>query len=426
MWDFLREGIMRHSQVLLLSLVFLATKARADNWPAWRGPHSTGVSDEKNLPLTWSATQNIRWKVSLPGPGNSTPIVWGERVFLTQALDGSKRRAIIAFNRADGKKLWQQEVPCKTTETTHPQNPPCSGSPVTDGSAVYAHLGSGGVLACDLDGKQLWHRDLGPVLHRWGNGASPILYKDLLIVFHGPGVPAFLTGLDRKTGKTIWKKEETAINSPIFGTWSTPVIVSAGKRDELIMPLPGNKIGGEGEFKGYDPATGKELWRCGGLGTEVYAMPILSSSADLIVGISGHNGPLMAIRPGGDGDVTASHRIWREAAKNPQRIGSGIIHEGRLYLANAPGFVECIDIRSGKSLWNERVGGNLWGSLLLADGKLHVSNVEGETFVLAAGPKFQLLATNVIKEPTYAALAVSNGELFLRTYEHLYCIGRQK
>jgi outer membrane protein assembly factor BamB len=397
----------------------------ADNWPAWRGPRGDGVSTEKNLPLTWSATQNVRWKAPLPEPGNSTPIIWGDRVFLTQSLDGGKRRAVIAFDRKDGKKLWQQEVPCEFVETTHKQNPPCSASAVTDGEAVYAHFASAGVVAYDFAGKKLWQRDLGPIKSRWGNGSSPILYKDLLIVFHGPGAPkTFLIALDKRTGKTVWQTDETAIDSPVFGSWSTPIVVKVGDRDELVMPLPGDKVGGEGLFKGYDPSTGKELWSCKGLGNEIYAMPTTNAAGDLIVGISGHNGPLLAVKPGGKGDVTATHRAWRVAGKNPQRVGSGVFHEGRLYLANEPSVFECIDPKSGEPLWKERLDGKLWGSMLLADGKLYVSNLEGETFVLKAGPKFELLSRNKLGEPLYAAPAVSNGEIFMRTYHHLYCITR--
>jgi outer membrane protein assembly factor BamB len=417
---------MQRARAFVFVLVLLGTPARADHWPAWRGPHGTGVCDERGLPLTWGPVHHIRWKVSLPAPGNSTPVVWGDHVFLTQALDGGKRRAVLAFHRADGKKLWQQEIPCRVEETTNRQNPPCSASPVTDGTAVYAHFASAGVVAYDFRGQKLWHQDLGPVLHKWGNGSSPILYKDLLIVLQGPGEPTFLIALDKHTGKTVWKREETAINSPIFGSWSTPVVVRVGKQDELIVPLPGDRIGGAGEFKAYDPATGKDLWRCQGLGNEIYAMPVVSAAGDLVVGISGHNGPLLAVRPGGRGDVTGSHRVWRVAGKNPQRIGSGVLHEGRLYLADAPGLVECLDARTGEVLWKERVGDNLWGSLLLAEGRLYVTSLEGTTFVLAAGPKFQLLAKNGIPEPTYAALAVSDGDLFLRTYEHLYCIRQSK
>src|SRR5713226_658646 len=354
---------MHRPGALFLTLPLFATPARGNDWPAWRGPQGTGASNEREAPVLWSATQNIRWKVTLPEPGNSTPVICCGRVLLTQALEGGKRRALIAFDRADGKKLWQKDVLCPGTETTHPQNPPCSASPTTDGKAVYAHFASAGVAAYDMNGAPLWHRDLGPVLHKWGNGSSPVLYKDLLIVFHGPGEPAFLTALDKHTGRTVWKKEEKALNSPVFGSWRTPVVVRAGSRDELIMPLPGSHIGGDGEFKAYDPATGKELWHCAGLGNEIYAMPVVSTAGDLIVGISGHNGPLLAVRPGGKGDVTTSHRLWREAGKNPQRIGSGVLHEGRLYLADAPGFVQCLDARTGAAIWRERLGGRLWGSL---------------------------------------------------------------
>lgn len=410
-------------QIISVAVVLATTSAFAGDWPAWRGPLATGLCTERNLPTEWSASKNVRWKVALPEPGNSTPIVLGERVFLTQALDGGKRRAVIAFERGSGKKLWQQEVPCSVVETTHKQdNPPCSASPVTDGSAVYAHFASAGTVAYDLDGKQLWHRDLGPVLHKWGNGSSPILYKDLLIVYQGPGEPTFLTGLNKKTGETVWKTTLPGINSNIFGSWSTPVVVRAKDRDELIMPLPGEKIGGDGEFKAFDPASGKELWRCVGLGNEVYAMPVVSPAGDVVVGISGHNGPTLAVRTGGSGDVTSSHRLWRTEAKNPQRVGSGVIHDGHLYLADADGFAECIDLLSGKMIWKERLLGKLWGTMLLVDGKLYVSNLEGQTFILAASPTFKQLGQNDLGERMYAAPAAANGDLFLRTHQHLYCI----
>ncbi|MBM4069287.1 MAG: hypothetical protein FJ271_10125 [Planctomycetes bacterium] len=404
------------------ALVKAVTHSTA-NWTAWRGPDGRGIVAAGDIPLTWDAKKNVRWKVALPAPGNSTPIVWGDKVFLTQALDGGKRRALIAFDRKDGKKLWQREVPCTVVETSHKQNPPCSASPVTDGQAVYAHFFSAGVVAYDFEGKKLWHRDLGPILSRWGNGSSPILYGNLLILFHGPGEPSsFLIALDKRTGKTVWKSDERAINSPVFGSWSTPVIVRSGGRDELIMPLPGERIGGEGMFKAYEPATGKAIWTCRGLGNEIYAMPVVGDEGNLVVGISGHNGPLLAVRPGGNGDVTDSHRAWQQAGKNPQRIGSGVMHQGRLYIADAPGFVACLDAPSGKTIWKERLGEQLWGSLLLANDRLYVTSLEGTTFVLAAGPKFKLLSRNEICEPTYAALAVAGADVFLRTYEHLYCI----
>lgn len=410
------------NRVLVASVLFFlcADLSTADNWPAWRGPDGNGVSHERNLPIQWSATQNVRWKIPLPGPCNSTPIIWGDRIFLTQGFDDGKRRALIALDRKDGKKLWQKELPCTVVETTHKQNPHCSASPVTDGQNVYAWFASAGVAAYDFTGKQLWHRDLGPIVSRWGNGSSPILYKDLLILFHGPGEPkTFLTALDKRTGKTVWQSDETSLNSPVFGCWSTPIVARAGNRDELILPLPGDKVGGTGYFKSYDPLTGKSLWTCKGLGTEIYAMPALNETGDLVIGICGHNGPLLAVKPGGNGEITPT---WRHATKNPQRVGSGVFHQGRFYLADAPGFVECIDPKNGEPLWKERLDGTLWGSMLVADGKLYVSSLEGETYVLEAGPKYKLLSRNKIGEPIYAAPAVSEGEIFLRTYQNLYCI----
>lgn len=414
---------MRIQFLILCAVSSLTVPALAENWPAWRGADGTGISREKGLPVKWSGSENIRWKTPLAEPCNSTPIIWDDRVFLTQGLEQGKRRALLALDRKTGKVLWQQEVPCDVEETTHAQNPPCSASPITDGKVVYANFASGGVLACTLDGKRLWHRELGPVLSRWGNGGSPVLYGNLVIVFHGPGTPSILYGLDRESGRTVWSSEETPINSPVFGSWSTPVVVRGEARDELVMPLPGGKVGGEGWFKGYDPASGKALWQIDGLGNEVYAMPILDTAGKVIVGVSGHNGPTLAIRPGGMGNVTETHRLWRTEVKNPQRVGSGIIHDEHLFLADATGVIQCLKVKTGEPVYQERLGGNLWGSILLADGKLYVSNLEGDTYVVRAGPKFELLAKNSVGEPTYAALAPAHGELFLRTHTHLYCIG---
>lgn len=417
---------MRLRILILCAIAGIALPARADNWPAWRGADGNGISREKGLPLSWSNSENIRWKAPLAEPGNSTPIVWDDRVFLTQALEGGKRRLLIALDRKSGETLWRQEVPCDVQETTHAQNPPCSASPITDGKVVYAYFASGGVLACTLEGKRLWHRDLGPVLSRWGNGGSPVLFGNLLVVFHGPGEPSILYGLDRESGKTVWTSEETPINSPVFGSWSTPVIVRSGDRDELVMPLPGEKVGGPGWFKGYDPASGKTLWQIEGLGNEIYAMPVYDAASQVIVGVSGHNGPMLAIRPGGSGDATATHRLWRTETKNPQRVGSGVIHGEHLFQADATGILQCIAVKTGEPVFQERLGGNLWGSILLADGKLYVSNLEGDTYVVRAAPKFELIAKNSVAEPTYAALAAAHGELFLRTHNHLYCIAGDK
>lgn len=410
-----------------IALILLAGPAlvRAENWPTWRGPRENGISEERNLPVEWSPTKNVRWKVALPEAGNSTPIIWGDRIFLTQSLDKGKRRAVICFARADGKKLWQQEVACTVKETTHRDNPPCSSSPVTDGKAIYANFASAGIVAYDFEGKKLWHREFGPLLHVFGNGSSPALYKDLVIVFHGPGEPTFMIALDKHTGKTVWQQNEHALNHQLFGTWSSPIMARLGGRDELLMSLPGVKVGDDGWVKSYDPATGAELWRCVGLGASLYPSPVVSPDGDMIFAASGFFGPILAVKPGGKGDVTATHRLWRVAGKNPQRVGSAVIAGGHVYLADAEGFVECLHAGTGKQLWKERLEGKLWGSMLLADGKLYVSNLEGKTFVLAASPQYRHITTNDIGEPTYAGLAVSEGEIYLRTWGHLYCLRKQ-
>ena len=412
----------RLATLCLLVVALTVQPGLAGNWPAWRGTDGTGISQESDLPVKWSPAENIRWKRPLAEACNSTPIVWNDQVFLTQGFDGGKRRVLMALDRATGKIQWQNEVSCSVKETTHRQNPPCSASPITDGKVVYGNFASGGILACRVDGQRLWHRDLGEVLSRWGNGGSPILYGKLLIVFHGPGTPSILYGLDRQTGKTIWMSQETPINSPVFGSWSTPVVVRAGDSDELVMPYPGGKIGGVGWFKGYDPANGNPLWQVDGLGNEVYAMPIIGDGGKIIVGISGHNGPTMAIRPGGTGNVTETHRLWRTKSKNPQRVSSGVIHNGHLFLADATGILQCLKADTGELVYRERLGGNLWGSILLADGHLYLTNLEGDTFVTSASAKFGLVSKNSIGEPTYAALAAAHGSLFLRTHRNLYCI----
>jgi len=411
--------------VWLLSLVSsgLISTACAENWPAWRGADGTGISSEGNLPTKWGAERNIRWKLALAEPCNSTPVVWEDQVFLTQGLDNGRRRALIAVDRRTGKTLWQRDVPCEVKETSHRQNPPCSGSPITDGQAVYAHFASGGVSAYTLSGQPLWHRELGPLLHRWGNGGSPVLYGNLLIVFHGPGDPSTLLALDKRTGKTVWKTDEVGMNSPIFGSWSTPVLLNIGGHQELIMPFPGERIGGVGWFKSLDPATGGTLWKCDGLGNEVYAMPVVSGN--MVVGISGHNGPTLAVRAGGKGDVTQSHLLWKTQKKTPQRIGSGVIHKDLLYIADATGILECLVARTGELVWKQRLGGNLWGSILCAGGNLYVTNLEGDTFVVRAGREYSLVSKNSVGEPTYAALAASQGALFLRSHQSLFCISDQ-
>jgi outer membrane protein assembly factor BamB len=398
--------------------------ASAENWPAWRGPEGNGYCRERNLPLTWSATENVRWKVPLPGPGNSTPVIWGDRIFLTQATEKGKNRSLLCLDRNDGRTLWQQAIEYPEREPTHDTNPYCSASPVTDGERVVVSFGSAGWACYDFEGKQLWHRDLGPCLHIWGNAASPVLYDRLALLNFGPGERTFLLAVDKKTGEDVWKVEEPGGKfgdkgpSEWVGSWSTPAMATLAGRDELIMSWPSI-------LKSYNPRTGDLLWTCRGLerdqGTSglVYTSPLVSP--EVIVAMGGFNGPSLAVRTSGTGDVTETQRLWR-VRSGPQRIGSGVIVGPHIFMVNEPGTFQCLELQTGKELWTERLGKGIWGSLVYADGRLYVTNLEGETLVLAAQPTFEILGRNPLNERTLASIAVSDGALFIRTYQHLWCI----
>lgn len=388
----------------------------AGNWPAWRGPDGTGVSRETNLPVHFSSTKNVTWKAPLPGEGNSTPIVWEDSVFVTCPIDGGRTRRLICFDRKNGKQKWQHTVDFPLKETTHSDNPFCSGSPTTDGKLVYASFGSAGVVACNFSGDVVWSRDLGRLAHVFGLATTPVLYKNLLLIHRGPGEPTHIVALDKHTGKTVWDTTETGKNHKLYGSWSTPVIYRAGDHDEFALSMPG-------ELKGYDPFTGKELWRCAGLGPSNY--PDTAIGDGVLIGVSGFQKSMMAVRMGGRGDITATHRLWH-VEKTQQRIGSGVIRDGYLFVSNAPGICECIKVETGETVWKERLGGNLWGSILLAENRLYVNNTQGDIFVLAATPKVKRIAENSMKEHIKAAIAPSDGQLFIRTYENLYCIGKRQ
>jgi outer membrane protein assembly factor BamB len=390
--------------------------AKADNWPAWRGAAGTGIANESDLPTKFSSTENITWKAPLPEAGNSTPIVWQDHVFVTCPIDGGKTRGLICFDRSSGKRRWQHDVAFPYDETAHNDNPFCSGSPTTDGELVYASFGSAGVVACDFSGKVVWQRDLGRLAHVFGPATTPVLYKHLLLIHRGPGEPTHIVALDKRTGETVWDAAETGKNDKLYGSWSTPVIYRAGDHDEFALSMPG-------ELKGYDPLTGKELWRCDGLGPSNY--PDTAIGDGLLIGVSGFQKSMMAVRMGGRGDITATHRLWH-VEKTQQRIGSGVVRDGYLYVANAPGICECIEVNTGETVWKERLGGDLWGSILLAGDRMYVSNKQGEVFVLAARSKFELIAKNAMDEHIKAAIAPSDGQLFIRTYENLYCVGQRQ
>jgi outer membrane protein assembly factor BamB len=632
-------------------LLTLAVPAFAANWPGWRGPDGTGTTADKALPLNWTTSENVRWRTELPERGNSSPIVWGDKVFVTQALSDSKRRTLMCFDRSNGKLLWQSGPAYTEEESTQRDNPYCAATPVTDGERVIASFGSAGLYCYDFTGKELWHRDLGKMEHMFGNGASPVLAGDLCILNFGPDAKARLIAVNKKSGETAWEAQppkveiaetprggfggggapggregggrnreggdrpagdraeanapggdrptadrppgdrqggdrpgggrggfgsgqmiapqvlaqgdkntdqkisseefanlaaawfgkldtaqagkvsqddfnarfgglfapppqtgqENAPNAdrpddrqrqggrrggggfarfmapgfftatdtnkdnsvareewtgafakwftdwdteksgaldeaklregfnavlprPQFGgggrggpgggaSWSTPILVTADGREELVIALPGC-------VAAYDPKTGKQLWLSKGLGGTIYTTPV-SGEGTLFAMTSGPGGGSgIAVKPGGNGDVTESQRLWRKE-RLKSGIGSGVIHEGHLYAIGQDGIAACMNLKDGNTLWEERLKGpgsrgSSWSSMLLADGKIYVPNQSGDVFVLRAAPKFEILATNTVSEPTNASLAAADGELYLRTDKALWCIAAKK
>jgi outer membrane protein assembly factor BamB len=413
---------MRRASLGLFLLLCWAGAAAAENWPGFRGPRSDGRSVEKAVPLTWSATENVRWKVELPGPGNSSPIVWGKRVFITQSLDKKgHQRVLMCLGRKDGKKLWERKVEYEPDEPTFEPFFYGQATPVTDGERVIVSFGSAGLYCYSIDGKEQWRYDLGTLRHIWGNASSPLLYGDLVILWCGPGERQFLVAIDKHKGTKVWQYDEPAGKADEYaGSWSTPVVARVNGQDELIVLL-------SKRVKAFDPKTGAERWSCSGLGPLVYTSPAVSAEG-IVVAFSGYHGAALAVRAGGKGDVTATHRLWiHEKGKQPQRIGSPVLIGDYCYLVSASGEAHCFEVKTGKDMWSEeKLGQQSWSSLVAtADGKLLVAGFAGDTYVLEASSQFRQLARNSLgKERVNASIAIADGELFIRSYRHLWCIGQ--
>lgn len=412
----------RHCLVVSVALVG-ASLAGAENWPGWRGPSGDGRVRDRQAPLTWSQTENVLWKVALPEPGNSSPIIWEDRVFITQSTDNGKTRAVHCYNRANGDLLWTGEITYEGEEPKHATNTYCAATPVTDGKRVIASHGSAGLVCYDFDGQELWRKDLGPMIHIWGNASSPILYRDLVILWAGPGEQQFLVALNKHNGEEVWRHDEAGGNGGDdrknwVGSWTTPVLMEIQGREELILPVP-KKV------KAFDPSTGEQLWCCGGLGNLVYASPVFSDDG-IVFAASGYGGPALAVRGGCDGEVTLTNRLWDHPQRNPQRVGSAVVHEGDAYLINEKGEAMRLNLETGEDSWlGERLPGNFWSSPVLAQRGIYITSRSGDTFVLEVGPEPKELARNPLGEHTEASPAIADGQIFIRTYEHLWCIAEK-
>jgi outer membrane protein assembly factor BamB len=396
----------------------------AEDWPHWRGPARNGVSAEKGLPLRWTSAENIAWKRALPDRSGATPIVSGRLVFLNVAEGDAL--ALWALDRATGATVWSR--PLGGGNTVMRKQNMSSPSPVTDGRTVYVMTGTGILKAFAFDGRELWSRDIqkdyGRFGLQWGYASSPLLVGDALYVqvLHGMTTddPSYLLRLDAATGKTRWRVErptDAVRESP--DSYTTPALVERGALQEIVV------TGGD-YVTGHDPATGRELWRAGGLNPDrdsnyrIVASPVVAG--DLVLAPTRVK-PLLAIRAGGRGDVSATHRAW--SFDNGPDVPTPATDGSNVYVVTDRGIAWCLDLRTGRVVYGpERLKpGTYSASPVVADGRIYVTNEEGLTSVFKAGPAFEVLAENALDEFTLSSPAISNGQIFLRTAQHLFAIG---
>ncbi len=384
-------------------------------WPRWRGPSGQGLVEGEGFPDRWSATENVVWQIDVPGDGNSAPVVWGDHIFLTTAYDAGRRRSILAFDRKSGKQLWESFAPEADPKRVHRKNGYASAAPTTDGERVYAYFGGHGLLIVDFEGKQVWHRDFGEINAYHGTACSPLLHGSAVILYQdhrGPG-GSFAVALDRRSGNTIWHVDR----SERVG-WGSPVAVRADGREEII-------VSSYRRVYSYDPGSGETLWSCGGNLVEVIPSPV--AGRGLLFCCSGRAGPTLAIRSGGDGDITDTHVAWRTGKGSPF-VPSPLIYGEYLYMVNdMVSVATCYHAASGKLMWQGRLGEPIShgfsASPVGVDGKVYFTNDLGETYVLAAGPEFKLLHVNTLDERMLASPALVEGRWYLRTARRLLAVG---
>ena len=408
--------ICSHVLPALVALALLPLAGRAENWPVWRGPRGDGTSTETGIPTRWSSTDNVRWKTPLPGRGYSSPVVWGERIFVTWCVEDRKTRVLGCLDRKDGKLLWEKTVLVAPLEGKHHLNSYASATPATDGKHVWvAFLDRPNmVVDCyDFAGKEIWRTSPGKLLSKHGFCSSPILYKDTVILNGDQDGDGYLVALEKTTGKQRWRAERPNHTR----SYCTPLIVAAGGTTQLV--LSGSKC-----VAAYDPENGKRLWIIDGP-TEQYVASLVYTEGLLFLTTGFPEYHLMAIRPDGSGNVSHSHVAWHHRklpAREASYVPSPIAHGNYFFVVSDRGFASCFEARTGKRLWMHKLGRHHSASPVEAGGRLYFPADNGDTYVLAAGPKFEVLAKNSLGEECYASPAIAEGCLFIRTTQHLYCL----
>ena len=404
----------------------LPAATRAENWPQWRGPLANGLSGETNLPTKWSATENITWKLAMPGLSGSTPIVWKDHIFLNVADAGSLY--LWAVDRSKGTQLWKQHLgDGDHKQRKHNMSTP---SPVTDGKCVWVMTGTGILKAFDFKGKEIWTRDIqkdyGAFGLNWGYGSSPLLHEDSLYVqvLHGMKTddPSYVLRINKKDGKTLWRVERpTKAEKESPDSYSTPALLRHGKSLEIVV------TGGD-VVTGHDLGTGRELWRADGLNPanngnyRIVASPVVHN--EIIIAPTRVR-PMLVLKPGGRGDVTSSHVMWsfNDGPDVPTPLTDGTY----TYVINDRGIMWCLDAKTGKEIYGQQRlrPGTYSGSPVLADGRIYITSEDGLTSVVKAGPTFELVAENAFDDYSLSSPAISAGQIFFRTTGALWAIGKR-
>jgi outer membrane protein assembly factor BamB len=408
---------MRTARLALPVLAFLLSlsmRAAGQDWPEFRGPTGQGHSPERDLPLEWSESQNIVWKTAVAGRGWSSPVVAGGRIWVTTATNerGAASLRALAFDMESGREVVNAEVfRIGGARLTNVKNSHASPTPIIDGDRVYVHFGALGTAALTTAGEIVWKTRL-PYESQHGNGGSPALYGDLLIISCDGSDTAFVIALDKKTGKTRWKTDR---RYPADQAYSTPLVIRVGDRDQVVSV-------GAYRAAAYDLQTGKEVWRVR-YDDGFSNVPRPVAGHGLVYIATGFQQPsLLAVRPDGMGDITRTHVVWslqRGAPLTP----SPLIVGDELYIVSDIGVASCVDARTGQTHWQQRLGGNYSASPVFADGRIYFQSEEGLTTAIAPGKAFRKLATSQLDGATLASMAVSGGSIFIRTDSHLYRIG---
>lgn len=408
------SAMMRVAVLWLFVVVAMAGFSRAEiRWPGLGGPDGSSHTAETGLPTGWTE-EYIVWKTALKGFGQSTPVVWGDTIFLTTALDDGRQRVVLAIDRQSGNALWEQVAWIGEPEPTHQMNGHASATCASNGKVVVAFFGRGGLHAYSPEGKHLWSRDLGRFEGPWGTAASPIFYGDTVIQNCDSESPeSSLMAFDARTGETVWTTPREVIRG-----WSTPLVIHTPTRDELVL-------NGHNAVRGYDPQTGALLWSCKSFSSR--GEPVPAFAHGLLYVVNGLAGDIYAVRPGGAGDVTETHLAWHTPRRAGRDLPSPVVIGDYLLACSMPGILYCYDCKTGAELWKERIGPKFTTTPLVAERRAYFQSEEGDTIVVEPGEEMKIIATSKLASDTdelfRAALVPCQGQILIRSNKFLYCIG---